>query len=120
MKALILAVVLLGGCALTPPDLKKPRNSIGYAASLVDGSAKALRSACGNVEPMGDCLPESAISTAERNRLAQQIVQSWEYVKLANDLSLKGESHESALIHTEWIINQAIEFMAARGVTVDG
>lgn len=70
---LALCLVLLAGCA-------NFQNAVGAAYLARTTIAEAVTEECGNSAPDGPCAPESAISTADKDRVKAYLVQAGDYL----------------------------------------
>lgn len=75
MRLLILSALLLAGCAST-----SFQDAIGAAYLTRTTVAEAVQRECGNTVPDGPCSPESAISTADKQRVKAMLVEVGGYL----------------------------------------
>lgn len=83
MKALLLSLLLLAGCA---GRIDSFSDSLGAAYLTVDTLAVTAQEMCGNTVPDGDCLPGAALSTEIKRGVKVTLGEALDYLDTAREL----------------------------------
>lgn len=116
MKRLLLIIatgLVLSGCAGANVN-----TILGGAYAAQTTLAKAVLAECGNTVPGGDCLPESAISTADKESVKAGLAVADAYTDEARLLVTAGSVDEALTLleRATKILDQLEQILIARGV----
>ena len=113
-KFLIFLALFLSGCA----GVGGLENQIFVSAKAVEITAQRIRFECGNVEAGGPCLPTSRVTTAERDRIQQQLRTLTAMLATAEELRVAGstDAADSRLAQADRLLAVIEQILLSKGV----
>jgi len=82
--ALILATLMLSGCAVQRPQVDSIADGIAVTASDVETAAQTVKRLCRNTEPGGPCADDALISTEQKESLENGLQDVLDGLSIAN------------------------------------